>query len=49
MPKEKNTRYIVELDVLIETFQFHILVKRFEIACNLSNACKLVMMTIITG
>jgi hypothetical protein len=39
MPIEKKTRYIVELDVLIETFQFHILVKRFEVACNLSNAC----------
>ncbi|MBT2722609.1 hypothetical protein [Bacillus sp. ISL-46] len=44
MAKEKKARYIVELDVLIEPFQFHILEKRFEIARHISNACKRVMM-----
>lgn len=40
MAKEKKLRYIVELDVLLETFQLHILETRFEIARHISNACK---------
>ena len=40
MAKEKKARYIVELDLILETFQFHILEKRFEIARKISNACK---------
>ena len=31
MAKEKKARYVVELDLIPETFQFHILEKRFEI------------------
>ena len=40
MAEEKKARYIVELDLIPETFQFHILEKRFEIARKISNACK---------
>ena len=40
MAKEKKARYIVELDLILETFQFHILEKRLEIARKISNACK---------
>lgn len=40
MAKEKKPRYIVELDLMIERFQFHILEKRFEIARKISNSCK---------
>ena len=40
MAEEKKARYIVELDLILETFQFHILEKRFEIARKISNACK---------
>ncbi|MCM3727662.1 transposase [Neobacillus cucumis] len=40
MSKERKIRYIVELDVLLETFQLHILETRFEIARHISNACK---------
>ena len=40
MAKEKKARYVVELDLIPETFQFHILEKRFEIARKISNACK---------
>ena len=40
MAKEKKARYIVELDLILETFQFHILEKRLEIARQISNACK---------
>jgi len=40
LAKEKKIRYIVELDVLLETFQLHILETRFEIARHISNACK---------
>ena len=38
--KEKKARYVVELDLIPETFQFHILEKRFEIVRKISNACK---------
>ena len=38
MAKEKKARYIVELDLILETFQFHILEKRLEIARTISNA-----------
>ena len=40
MSKEKKSRYIVELDVHLETFQLHILETRFEIARHIYNACK---------
>ncbi|MDR4950473.1 hypothetical protein [Neobacillus cucumis] len=40
MTKEKKTRYIVELDVHLETFQLHILETRFETARHIYNACK---------
>ena len=40
MAKEKKARYIIELDVLPEVFQFHILEKRFEIARHIYNSCK---------
>src|SRR6476620_11701236 len=40
MAKEKKARYIVELDLILETYQFHILEKRLEIARKISNACK---------
>ena len=40
MAEEKKARYIIELDLTLETFQFHILEKRFEIARKISNACK---------
>ncbi|EKN65446.1 IS transposase [Neobacillus bataviensis LMG 21833] len=44
MAKETKTRYIVELDLLLETLQFNTLEKRFEIARHISNACKRKMM-----
>ena len=31
MAKEKKIRYIVEIDVLLETFQLHILETRFKL------------------
>ncbi|MFY3791397.1 hypothetical protein ACOQFO_06835 [Ureibacillus sp. MALMAid1270] len=31
MDKDEKARYVVELDVVLEMFQFHILEKRFEI------------------
>ena len=40
MTKEKKARYIVELDLSLELFQFHTLEKRFEIARKIYNACK---------
>ena len=40
MAKEKKSRYIVELDVHLETFQLHILETRFEVARHIYNACK---------
>ena len=40
MAREKKTRYIVELDLSLELFQFHTLEKRFEIARKIYNACK---------
>ena len=40
MAKDKKARYIVELDLILELFQFHILEKRFEIGRHISNACK---------
>jgi hypothetical protein len=44
LAKNKKARYIVELDILLETFQFHILEKRFEIARHIYNSCKGKMM-----
>ena len=40
MAKEKKARYVLELNLILEPFQFHILEKRLEIARNISNACK---------
>ena len=40
LTKEKKARYIVELDLILETFQFHVLEKRLEIVRKISNACK---------
>lgn len=40
MAKEKKARYIIELDLFVELFQFHILEKRFEIARHIYNCCK---------
>ncbi|MBM7653469.1 transposase [Neobacillus cucumis] len=48
MEKEKKSRYIVELDLHIETFQLHILETRFEIARHIYNACKGKMLENIT-
>jgi hypothetical protein len=39
----KNGRFVLELDLKLEPFEFHILEKRFEIGRQISNACKGVM------
>jgi hypothetical protein len=43
MGAETKARFILELDMKPELFQFHILEKRFEIGRKMYNACKHVM------
>lgn len=44
MVEKKKQRFILELDMKPEVFEFHILEKRFEIGRKISNACKGVML-----